>query len=222
MARLARINLLPWREAARKRRQTEFGILALAGLAGALLIGSGIHYYIEEQIGFQVRRNDFLQREIAQMDLKIKEIEELEKTKTSLLARMNVIQQLQESRPEIVRMFDELVNTLPEGLYLTELSQTGRTLKLVGRAQSNARVSAYMRNIDNSEWLGKADLKKIEQKAEQKKSGQDKDTVGGMGDFMLNAQQINKRNPVQEDVKEPPTKPTRKGSPKKAAKAEPT
>lgn len=223
MARLARINLLPWREAARKRRQTEFGILTVSSLLLALLVAGLVHFYIEERISFQAKRNDFLQREIAQLDRKIQEILELEKTKANLIARMNVIQQLQESRPEIVHMFDELVSTLPEGMYLTELTQTGRDLKLVGRAQSNARVSAYMRHIDSSEWLGKADLKKIEQKSDLKKTDQRDDASAGMGDFMLHAQQINKRQPAEEESQKTPTKiPSKKGAPKKPSKAAPT
>lgn len=184
---MARINLLPWREAERKRKIREFIIYAVGGLTVALIIALLVHIQIENQIEYQGKRNDFLQTEIASLDKKIKEIQDLEKTKASLIARMNVIQQLQQSRPEIVHLFDEFVGTLPEGVVLTEIVQVGQELKVAGRAQSNARVSSYMRNIDSSPWIGKADLKKIEQQ-DKKKAGTDQ--VSEMNQFQLSARQI--------------------------------
>lgn len=184
---MARINLLPWREAERKRKIREFIIYAVGGLTVALIIALLVHIQIENQIEYQGKRNDFLQTEIASLDKKIKEIQDLEKTKASLIARMNVIQQLQQSRPEIVHLFDEFVGTLPEGVVLTEIVQVGQDLKVAGRAQSNARVSSYMRNIDSSPWIGKADLKKIEQQ-DKKKAGTDQ--VSEMNQFQLSARQI--------------------------------
>lgn len=184
---MARINLLPWREAERKRKIREFIIYAVGGLTVALIIALLVHIQVENQIEYQGKRNDFLQTEIASLDKKIKEIQDLEKTKASLIARMNVIQQLQQSRPEIVHLFDEFVGTLPEGVVLTEIVQVGQDLKVAGRAQSNARVSSYMRNIDSSPWIGKADLKKIEQQ-DKKKAGTDQ--VSEMNQFQLSARQI--------------------------------
>jgi len=184
---MARINLLPWREAERKRKIREFIIYAVGGLTVALIIALLVHIQVENQIEYQGKRNDFLQTEIASLDKKIKEIQDLEKTKASLIARMNVIQQLQQSRPEIVHLFDEFVGTLPEGVVLTEIVQVGQELKVAGRAQSNARVSSYMRNIDSSPWIGKADLKKIEQQ-DKKKAGTDQ--VSEMNQFQLSARQI--------------------------------
>ena len=184
---MARINLLPWREAERKRKIREFIIYAVGGLTVALIIALLVHIQVENQIEYQGKRNDFLQTEIASLDKKIKEIQDLEKTKASLIARMNVIQQLQQSRPEIVHLFDEFVGTLPEGVVLTEIVQVGQELKVAGRAQSNARVSSYMRNIDSSLWIGKADLKKIEQQ-DKKKAGTDQ--VSEMNQFQLSARQI--------------------------------
>lgn len=184
---MARINLLPWREAERKRKIREFIIYAVGGLTVALIIALLVHIQVENQIEYQGKRNDFLQTEIASLDKKIKEIQDLEKTKASLIARMNVIQQLQQSRPEIVHLFDEFVGTLPEGVVLTEIVQVGQELKVAGRAQSNARVSSYMRNIDSSPWIGKADLKKIEQQ-DKKKAGTDQ--VSEMNQFQLSARQV--------------------------------
>jgi type IV pilus assembly protein PilN len=158
---MARINLLPWRETLRKKRQRDFGTAAL--LAGLVTAGLciGVYLYISDMIKYQEQRNSYLQREITLVNKKIKEIKELEKTKAQLIARMNVIQSLQSSRPQIVRLFDELVTTVPDGTNLTSMNQTGSAIKLVGVAQSNARVSAYMRNIEESSWLGDAVLQVI-------------------------------------------------------------
>ncbi|HEB97358.1 MAG TPA: pilus assembly protein PilN [Sedimenticola thiotaurini] len=158
---MARINLLPWRENLRKKKQRDFGIAALTMVAIVGLGCAAVHFYIEGQIEFQNQRNAYLKKEIAAMDKKIREIKDLEKTKARLIARMNVIQQLQGSRPQIVHLFDEVVNTIPEGAYLTKLEQRGRKLTLTGLAQSNARISSYMRNIDKSDWIDKPVLQVI-------------------------------------------------------------
>jgi type IV pilus assembly protein PilN len=161
---MARINLLPWREAKRKRRQREFAVMAATGLAVTLVAGLALHVHVERLIANQQSRNQFLQNEIRLLDKKITKIQDLEKTKANLLARMNVIQQLQESRPEVVHLFDEIVIGIPEGVFLTKMTQTGRTVVLEGRAQSNARVSAFMRNIEAATWIGKPLLMLIEHK----------------------------------------------------------
>ena len=181
---MARINLLPWREVERKRKQREFGIMLGVGLAIALAASVYMHIHVEGMIDYQNRRNAFLEGEIAKLNTMISEIRDLEKTKANLIARMNIIQQLQESRPEIVHLFDELVGTLPDGVYLTKVGQKGRDIDLDGRAQSNARVSAYMRNIDSSSWIGSANLKLIEHK--------DK-TGTGFSRFQLAAKQIERK-----------------------------
>ena len=181
---MARINLLPWREAERKRKQRDFGILLGVGLVIALLAAVYVHIHIEGLIDYQNKRNSYLEGEIAKLTRMISEIRDLEKTKANLIARMNIIQQLQESRPEIVHLFDELVDTLPEGVYLTKVTQVERDIDLEGRAQSNARVSAYMRNVDASDWIGKANLKFIEQK--------DK-TGAELSRFQLAAKQIERK-----------------------------
>jgi len=159
---MVRINLLPWREIKRKERERQFYSI-LGG--SALLMGAVILYvylHINSLIDQQNARNSFLQSEIAIVDKQIKEIEELEAEKRKLLARMNVIQQLQSSRPVIVHMLDEIVNALPEGVYLTSIAQAKDTITLQGVAQSNARVSAFMRNIDKSEWLDNPKLNVIQ------------------------------------------------------------
>ncbi|QIK36684.1 PilN domain-containing protein [Caldichromatium japonicum] len=147
---MIRINLLPWREAARQQRRQEF-LIMLGTAVGLVCVGIvGQHLYFQDRISAQQLRNQTLQNQIALLDRKIKEIQEIEKTKANLLARMDIIQRLQKSRPEVVRLFDELVSALPEGVYLTKLEQSGKTITVEGMAQSNARVSAFMRRIEAS------------------------------------------------------------------------
>jgi len=161
---MARINLLPWREAARQQRRKDF----LTALAAALLVSfSGVvlvHMNFESRISYQQERNQLLNREIVSLNRRIAEIKSLQKTKEALLARMEIIQRLQKSRPEIVRLFDELVTAIPEGVYLTKVEQRGRSIVVEGRAQSNARVSAFMGKIEQSRWIGNPRLMLIENK----------------------------------------------------------
>jgi type IV pilus assembly protein PilN len=180
---MAHINLLPWRENLRKQRKRNFFLQLLAAMVAALLALLLWHLQVQEQIQYQERRNAFLKAEIVKLDKKIREIRELEKRRAELIARMSVIQQLQVSRPQVVHLFDELVTTIPEGVYLEKLSQTGGQVTLEGWAQSNARVSAYMRNIDKSIWMTDADLKIIQNKSEKAKLG--------MSQFRLVAKQVN-------------------------------
>jgi type IV pilus assembly protein PilN len=150
---MAKINLLPWREELRKQKQREFAISAGGGALVAALIVLLAHFHINGLIDNQNQRNAFLKAQIAVLDQRIGRIKELEKMKADLLARMNVIQELQRSRPESVHLMDELVRSLPDGVYLKTFQQKGKSLEMTGVAQSNARVSDYMRNIDASEWL---------------------------------------------------------------------
>lgn len=155
------INLLPWRDELRKRREKEFIITAViaAVLMGAVVLGVHLHY--ESRIAHQNQRNTFIETEIAALDKKIKEIEDLKKERDRLIARTKVIQNLQAGRPEIVHVFDELVTTLPEGVYYTKVAQKGRALNLQGVAQSNARVSSLMRSLDTSNWFENPSLVEI-------------------------------------------------------------
>ncbi|HEC15021.1 MAG TPA: pilus assembly protein PilN [Sedimenticola sp.] len=180
---MAHINLLPWRETLRKKRQREFGVAVGGMLIITLLLLFLSHLHIAGMISNQNKRNSFLEKEIATVEEKILEIKNLESTKAKLLARMEVIQELQSSRPGVVHLFQELVETVPEGVYLTQVAQSGKNIQIEGRAQSNARVSAYMRNIEASEWLGAPKLLVIETK--------DK-TGTGLSHFRMSAQQINK------------------------------
>mgnify|MGYP006163086363 CR=1 FL=1 len=165
---MARINLLPWRAERRKQRQKEFasmlGLAAVVAVAISLLI---VMYY-SGQIQGQQNRNQYLRDQIVLVDQQIKEIEELDKKKANLLARKQVIEQLQASRSQMVHLFDELVRTIPEGVRLTSIKQNGQTLTLEGRAQSNARVSSYMRNLESSGWMASPDLSIIEAKGDDK------------------------------------------------------
>jgi len=164
---MARINLLPWREERRRHRQRQFFMT----LGGAALAMAGVIAYAHSHIGAMIEhqnaRNDFLRAEIKIMDEKIAEIKDLDQTKRRLLARMDVIQQLQSSRPRIVHLFDQLARTVPEGVYLSKLSHQGNVLTIDGVAQSNARVSAYMQNLEASEWLEKPKLQVIETREEK-------------------------------------------------------
>lgn len=159
---MARINLLPWRVERRKQRQREFyGMLGLAAV-GAVLLSWFIVSYYGGQIAGQNARNAYLQQQIQQVDQQIKEIEELDRKRARLLARKEVIEQLQANRSQMVHLFDELVRTIPEGVQLTSIKQTGQQLTIDGRVQSNARVSSYMRNIEASGWMTNPDLSIIE------------------------------------------------------------
>ena len=162
---MARINLLPWRAERRKLRQKDFlGMLGLAVAAGVLASFLLVSWY-NSRIGNQNARNEYLKGEIAKVDVQIKEIEELDKKKGKLLARKEVIEQLQANRSQMVHLFDSLVRTIPDGVSLTSIKQEGDILTLGGRSQSNARVSTYMRNLESSGWMTNPDLNIIEAKA---------------------------------------------------------
>ena len=150
---MAHINLLPWREELRKQKQQEFGIIAVSSVIIAGLIVLLAHFHVDGMINNQNQRNVYLEGEIEILNKRIGRIKELEAMKQNLLARMNVIQELQGSRPESVHLLDELVRTLPEGVHLKKFTQKTKILTMTGVAESNARVSYYMRKIDVSEWL---------------------------------------------------------------------
>lgn len=156
------INLLPWRQALRQRRRKEFliGIAASVILAGIVTLFA--HLTVSSMIDAQNRRNDLLKDEIAKLDKSIEEILALEDKKARMIARMEVIDRLQASRPEVVKLFDQIVSTLPEGVYLTTVKQAGKKIEFDGVAQSSTRVSAFMRNIDSSESLMSPELKVIQ------------------------------------------------------------
>lgn len=182
MQTLIRINLLDWREARREQRKKQFLTALGAAALGALgLVALGVFAY-NSAIDNQQARNRFLQAEIAEIDKQIAEIEALEQTRDNLITRMRIIEELQQSRSQIVHYFDQIVETLPEGVYLTSLKQNGKTTTVNGIAESNGRVSAYMVNLDESDWFDDPRLVVI------------KGTTGGSqraAEFTLNFRTVN-------------------------------
>ena len=162
---MPRINLLPWREEERKERKLAFIVALGAATLGSAVAAFGAYLMLSSMIDGQDSRNERLRVEIKQLDKQIEEINNLESSKQKFIARMEIIEKLQRSRPEIVHLFDEIVRQLPEGVYLTSVKQQAKRLKFDGVAQSSTRVSAFMRNIDGSEWLRNPDLEVVENKS---------------------------------------------------------
>ena len=159
---ITQINLLPWREELRQEQKKQFVLMSVMTCVLAAAIVGLIHFQMQAKIDYQSSRNRFLTNEIHKVDEEIKEISELQKVRRSLIERMEVIQNLQGSRPSIVHLFTEIVSTVPNGVYLKSLKQTGSKLLVNGQAESNARVSTYMRNLSASEWLKEPNLTIIE------------------------------------------------------------
>jgi type IV pilus assembly protein PilN len=158
---MPRINLLPWRDEERKERKLQF-LIALGGATLVAIVLAFLGYLLfSSMIDGQQRRNDRLRAEIKGLDKQIEEINSLESAKQKFIARMEIIEKLQRSRPEIVHVFDQIVKTLPDGAYLTGVKQTDLKFKFDGVAQSATRVSTFMRNIDSSEWLKNPELQVI-------------------------------------------------------------
>jgi len=178
---MPRINLLPWREEERKERKIAFMVaLGVSGLA-AMVVTFAIYLMFGSMIDAQEARNEKLRGEIKRLDQQIEEINNLESSKQKFIARMEIIEKLQRSRPEIVHVFDEIVRTLPDGVYLTGVKQTDKKFKFEGVAQSSTRVSSFMRNIDGSEWLRNPELEVVQTTKDNKVSG---------SSFTLYAQQV--------------------------------
>jgi len=155
---MTRLNLLPWRDQRRKEQDRQLLSIAVGAWILMGLVIFYAHLHVSGLIDNQQKRNDFIVAETKKLDEEIKEIKELQAARAALLARMRVIQQLQMDRTQIVHLFDDLVRKMPEGVYLTSLKQAGVSITLTGNAQSNARVSALMRNLDASDWFAKPDL----------------------------------------------------------------
>ncbi|MFO1427070.1 MAG: PilN domain-containing protein [Steroidobacteraceae bacterium] len=164
---MPRINLLPWREEQRKERKLAFLVALGAATVAALVVTFIVNLFYGSLISGQESRNERLNTEIRELDKQIEKINSLEEQKQKFIARMQIIEKLQRSRPEIVHVFDELVRTLPDGTYLTNVKQTGARLKIQGVAQSSTRVSTYMRNIDASQWLRNPELEVVKTEAGQ-------------------------------------------------------
>ena len=156
------LNLLPWREERRQEQKKQFVVMLVITCVLAAAIVGLIHVQMQAKIDYQLSRNRFMTNEIKKVDEEIKEISELQKVRRSLIERMEVIQDLQGSRPSIVHLFTEIVSTVPNGVYLKTLTQSGGNLLINGEAESNARVSTYMRNLSASDWLKEPNLTVIE------------------------------------------------------------
>ncbi len=180
------INLLPWRDAARKKSQQQFVMSIVGALAvGAAVVGAG-YTYMEGQISYQNERNTYIQKEIKRLDKVLAEIKTLDANRKALLDRIAVIERLQSTRPGIVHLFDEMVNALPKGLYLTKLQQINDKIKLEGKAESSARVSSYMNRLNASPWLSSSDLNTISVDSKNK----NKNGYSNLRYFSLNVTQL--------------------------------
>jgi type IV pilus assembly protein PilN len=163
---MAHVNLLPHRAARRKQREREFYIQLGVAFAAAVVFLLLWGFWMGERIDNQNERNTMLQNEITQIDVRITKIKDLEKVRDHLLARKQIIEQLQADRSQMVHLFDELVKTIPSSARLTGVKQDGQSMSLDGVSQSNASVAEYMKNIEASPWLGHTELRKTEKSAE--------------------------------------------------------
>lgn len=158
---MARINLLPWREQLREERKQRF----LVTIVGVLIVAGGIVFladqYLNAAITQQNARNDFIRNEISALDSRIKEISELKTRRQQLVERMKIIQDLQGNRPIAARVFDQLVRTLPDGVYFADVKMAGKSISIEGAAESNNLVSSLMRNQDSSDWLTAPNLTEV-------------------------------------------------------------
>ncbi len=186
---MVKINLLPWREERRQKLTKEYFVLLGIGAIIALAIVFSVYKIYDHNINFQNQRNDIIAKEIVKLDAQIVEIENLEKTRDDLLSRKKVIEELQANRTQMVHLFDELVSTIPNGLFLENIKQNGNIISLEGYAQSHSRVSAYMRKLEKSEWF------KIPVRVEYIKADESFDTHEQKFKLMVNlTNPLNKNN----------------------------
>lgn len=192
---MPRINLLPWREQQRKERKLAFTVGMVGAVIAAGVVAFGGMLYFNSLIEGQQQRNNRLRAEIAELDRQIEEINNLETQKQKFIARMQIIEKLQRSRPEIVHVFDTFVRAVPDGTYLTAVTQSGARFKIQGVAQSSTRVSTFMRNIESSQWLRNPELEVVETRRENAQGA----------DFTLHAEQVSTLN--EEDQNPAPARP---------------
>ncbi len=196
---MARINLLPHREERRKRARQHFFVIAGGtALLGALIV-IAMHGFYAAKIDTQSERNRFLRSEIAKLDKEIAEINKLKDEIQALLARKQIIETLQADRAQTVHLLEELVRQMPEGVYLKSVTQKGLNVNVLGYAQSNARVSTLMRNIESSPWLANPGLVEVKASTVEKRR---------VAEFNLNFQL--KRAEVKDGAKDGAAKPAAK------------
>jgi type IV pilus assembly protein PilN len=167
---MAKINLLPWRAERRRQRERDFYVMLGVAVAAAIVAWFAWGYWMDLRIDDQEARNGYLRTEIKKLEGKLTEIKDLETTKSKLLARKQIIEQLQASRSQMVHLFDELVRTIPDGVRLTSMKQSGEQLALQGVAQANGDVAGYLRSLDASQWMQRSDLQKTEIKGVDKRN----------------------------------------------------
>ena len=163
---MPRVNLLPWREEQRRKRQQRFLLAISAAVLAGVLAVYAARFAVQDALAEQRARNDLLRTEVERLDRRVAEIERLEVRREHLLTRMRTIVALQGTRPLVVRLFDELVEILPAGVQLLEVRQDGNRIVLDGLAESSSRVAALMRNIDGSAWLQAPRLELVEAASE--------------------------------------------------------
>ncbi len=192
---MAKINLLPWREELRKQRQQDF-LMAMGGAVVLTCVLFGLVYlHIENMKEYQQKRNDMVQHEIDDVEKKIKEIEDIEKKKTTLNTKIDLIKDLQASRPKIVHVFDELRRITPVGVHLVSLEQKGGDITITGKAETNAKVSDYMKAVESSQWLTSPNLKFVKGFGLQ-------DIKGQLKDFILQVKQKEDKKEDKKDAKD--------------------
>lgn len=179
------INLRPWREERRQKQQLDFMIMLAVAAGLAVVVFMLWNGAVGSQVTNQQERNRYIERELAQLDQQIKEISELESRRAELVSRMNVIQNLQNSRPFIVYIFDQLVRTLPDGVYYSSIERRGTLITIQGVADSNNRISALMRNLNESDWFRDPDLRTVTAATDGSQSNS----------FVLTVRQENKLSP---------------------------
>lgn len=189
---MAKINLLPWRAELRRERQRQFISLTVLSCILTLMVMGVVHLMYAGQITEQEARNAYLQSEIVVVDAQIEEIRALEKQREDLEQRMNIIHELQQSRPLNVHLFDEIPRVMPEGVYLTELVRKGQNIEIRGKTESSPRVATFMRNFESSQWFATPDLNVIEA---------DKRSSMPSSDFSLKVQQTGVLAPGDENAK---------------------
>ncbi len=165
---MTEINLLPWREQKREREKKQFITYLVVGLVSAIIIVFLINYYSTWLVDMQTKRNQRLKDEITQLETQIKEISEIKTLRQALIARMVIVQNLQATRTLTVRLLDELIRIIPDGVYLYEIDRVGDKVTLLGYAESNTNISQLMRSIQNSVWTQDPELTEIKKATEAK------------------------------------------------------